>query len=104
MPRVRPVTALALAALAVVLGTAGCVPADSRPTLGTAPLDAISHEPTGIAAVDRVLARLDAVDAQTFTAQYTIRRKLGDLERSASVVQSPPANVVRIGDVALYTD
>jgi hypothetical protein len=104
MPRVRPVTSLALAALTVVVGAAGCVPADSRPSLGTAPVDTLSHEPTGIADVDRVLARLDAIDGQTFTASYAIRRKLGDLERTASVVQAPPHNVVRIGDVALYSD
>ena len=104
MPRVRPVTSLALAALVVMVGTVACVPADSRPSLGTAPVDTLSREPTGIADVDRVLARLDAIDGQTFTASYSIRRKLGDLERTASVVQAPPHNVVRIGDVALYSD
>jgi hypothetical protein len=64
----------------------------------------MSREPTGIAAVDQVLARLDAVDGKTFTASYAIQRKLGDLKRSATVVQSPPRTVVQIGDVALFTD
>ncbi len=104
MPRFRPVTSFALAALVVVFGAVACVPSDSRPTLGTVPVDTLSREPTGIVDVDRVLARLDAVDSQTFTASYAIRRKLGDLERSASVVQSPPHTVVKVGDVALYSD
>ena len=97
-----------LASAAVVLGSlvglSACVPSDSRPTLGTAPVDSVSREPTGIAEVDQVLARLDAVDGKTFTASYAIERKLGDLKRSATVVQSPPHTVVQIGDVALFTD
>ena len=104
MPRVRPVTSVALAALVVFFGAAACVPSDSRPTLGTAPVDTLSHEPTGNVDVDRVLARLDGVDGKTFTASYAIRRKLGDLERSASVVQLPPRTLVRIGDVSLFSD
>jgi hypothetical protein len=104
MPRVRRLTSVALAALVVLVGAAACVPSNSRPTLGTAPDDTLSHEPTGNVDVDRVLARLDGIDGQTFTASYAIRRKLGDLERNASVVQTPPFTVVRIGDVALYSD
>ena len=104
MPRVRPLTSVALAALVVFVGAAACVPSDSRPTLGTAPADTLSHEPTGNVDVDRVLARLDGVDGKTFTASYAIRRKLGDLERSASVVQLPPRTLVRIGDVSLFSD
>jgi hypothetical protein len=106
MPRARPVTSLAFAAVALgsSAGLAACVPSDSRPTLGTAPVDTLSREPTGIADVDQLLARLDAVDGKTFTASYSIERKLGDLTRSATVVQSPPQTVVQIGDVALFED
>ena len=84
--------------------SARACPPTAGPTLGTAPVDSVSHEPTGIAEVDQVLARLDAVDGKTFTASYAIERKLGDLKRSATVVQSPPHTVVQIGDVALFTD
>jgi hypothetical protein len=106
MPRARSLTSLASAAIALgsLVGLSACVPSDSRPTLGTAPLDSLSREPTGIAEVDQVLARLDAVEGKTFTASYAIQRKLGDLTRSATVVQSPPHTVVQIGDVALFTD
>ena len=106
MPRARSLTSLASAAIALgsLVGLSACVPSDSRPTLGTAPVDSLSREPTGIAEVDKVLARLDAVDGKTFTASYAIQRKLGDLTRSATVVQSPPHTVVQIGDVALFTD
>lgn len=106
MPRARSLTSLASAAVVLgsVVGLSACVPSDSRPTLGTAPVDSVSREPTGIAEVDQVLARLDAVDGKTFTASYAIERKLGDLKRTATVVQSPPNTVVQIGDVALFTD
>jgi hypothetical protein len=88
----------------LVVGTGACVPADGRPTLGTAPVDSLSREPTGIADVDRVLARLDAVGGETFTADYTITRKLGPVERAATVVSQPPRTTVRVGDIALYDD
>ena len=106
MPRGRAFTSLAFAAVAAGWLTAvtGCVPSDARPSLGIAPVDTVSHEPTGIPDVDRLLERLDAVGDRTFTASYSIKRKLGDLQRSASVVQAPPHNVVRIGDVALFGD
>ncbi len=106
MPRARAFTSLAPAAIGVLslVALTGCVPADSRPTLGTVPVDGLSREPTGIESVDRVLARLDAVDASTFTATYEIKRKLGDLSRTARVVQEPPRTVVMIGDIALYDD
>jgi hypothetical protein len=46
-------------------------------------------EPTGDAAVDAVLERLDAVDASQVTASYTILTRLGGLESQATVVQTP---------------
>ena len=104
MPRASRVTSLAFAAIVVTVAGTSCVPADSRPSLGTAPVDTVSREPTGNPLVDEVLARLDAVDAQTFTADYSIERKLGDLQRNAHVAQAPPQTVVKIGDVALYSD
>ena len=105
MRRARALSACAGAALlALVVGTGACVPADGRPTLGTAPVDTLSREPTGIADVDRVLARLDAVGGETFTADYVITRKLGPIERAATVVSQPPRTTVRVGDVALYDD
>ncbi len=92
------------ALLALVVGTGACVPADGRPTLGTETVDTLSTEPTGNADVDRVLARLDAVGGETFTADYVITRKLGAVERAATVVSQPPRTTVRVGDVALYDD
>jgi hypothetical protein len=106
MPRGRVLSSLAFAAVAVgsLAAITGCVPSDARPSLGVAPVDTVSHEPTGNPDVDRLLDRLDAVGDKTFTAAYSIKRKLGDLQRAANVVQSPPHNVVRIGDVALFSD
>ena len=92
------------AIVALAVGIGACVPADSRPTLGTEAANTLSTEPTGIADVDRVLARLDAVGGETFTADYTITRKLGPVERAATVVSQPPRTTVRVGDVALYDD
>lgn len=43
---------------------------------------------TGDAAVDAVLQRLDAVDQQQFTADYTILTRLGSLNSTATVVQA----------------
>jgi hypothetical protein len=43
---------------------------------------------TGDAAVDAVLQRLDAVDQQQFTADYTILTRLGGLNSTATVVQA----------------
>ena len=80
------------------------MPADGRPTLGTETVDTLSTKPTGNADVDRVLGRLDAVGGETFTADYVITRKLGSVERMASVVSQPPRTTVRVGDVALYDD
>ena len=80
------------------------MPADGRPTLGTETVDTLSTQPTGNADVDRVLARLDAVGGETFTADYVITRKLGSVERAATVVSQPPRTTVRVGDVALYDD
>lgn len=102
MPRARALTACAAAAFGLVVGA--CVPADSRPTLGTSPVDSLSREPTGIPDVDRLLARLDDVSGETFTADYTITRKLGPVERAARVVSQPPRTTVRVGDIALYDD
>ena len=45
-------------------------------------------EPTGDAAIDAVLDRLDAVRLGRFTADYTILTRLGGLESTASVVQA----------------
>jgi hypothetical protein len=45
-------------------------------------------EPTGDAAVDAVLDRLDAVDGAQFTADYTVLTRLGGLQSTASVVQA----------------
>jgi hypothetical protein len=104
MPRARALTACAAAALGLVVGTGACVPADSRPTLGTSPAESLSREPTGIPDVDRLLARLDEVSGETFTADYTITRKLGPVERAARVVSQPPRTTVRVGDIALYDD
>ena len=46
---------------------------------------------TGDAAADAVLSRLDAAGGRTFTADYTIVTKFGNITTPATVVQAGPA-------------
>ena len=106
MPRARSLTSLASAAVALgsLVGLSACVPSDSRPTLGTAPVDSVSREADGNRR-GRPGARPPRCGRRQDVHRFVCdQRKLGDLKRSATVVQSPPHTVVQIGDVALFTD
>lgn len=69
-----------LAGLAGLTLTSGCITGE-RPTLAEAPLV------TGDAAVDAVLTRLEGATAATFTANYEVLTRFGDLQSSATVAQ-----------------
>ncbi len=70
-----------LAAAVLALSVTGCVTGD-RPTLAETP------STTGDPAVDAVLGRLDASRQATFTADYDVLTRFGDLHSPATVVQS----------------
>ncbi len=56
-------------------------------------------EPTGVEAVDRLLAPLEGNVPGPFTATYAITRKLGSLTSTATVVREGAATSVTVGDV-----
>jgi hypothetical protein len=88
-----------MAAAALVL--AGCV-TGSRPSFDdTQP----ARTDTGNAAIDAVLARLDAVPSAVFTADYEVLTRLGNVESTATVVQaSPERRSITINDVRYIYD
>ena len=53
---------------------------------------------TGDAVVDEVLARIDRVSTQTFTATYILTRKLGSQSANGTVAQLPPKVAITVGD------
>lgn len=73
------VVATALAILA-----SGCMTGE-RPSFDD---DQPDRDATGDPAIDAVLDRLDRVQVERFTAQYTILTRLGGLESTAAVVQA----------------
>lgn len=85
-PRHRVMTTLKMAAASALLGltAAGCM-TGPRPSFDD---DQPSVAPTGDAAIDAVLDRLDSVSVEQFTAGYSILTRLGGLESSATVVQA----------------
>jgi len=78
--RLRMVVAIATS----VLVLAGCF-TGARPTFDD---DQPLIAPTGDAAIDAVLDRLDNVGIAEFTADYSILTRLGALESTATVVQA----------------
>lgn len=95
--RRRPLAlALALAALMAALGACGTGP---RPALGAPVAAGTQGTPTGVASVDPLLQRLEAVPAAPFTATYAITRKLGGATASATVAHEGDLTAVTIGDV-----
>ncbi|MGE3445664.1 MAG: hypothetical protein AB7L13_23760 [Acidimicrobiia bacterium] len=58
-------------------------------------------KPTRSPVSDAVLAPLERVDFQVFTARYRIVRRLGPVEADAVVVQQPPNVSVTVGDVRI---
>ena len=83
--------------LALLLG--GCFTGE-RPTMTSPPPGGAAGSSTGDPNVDAVLARLEAVDGSTFTAQYDILRKLGQTATKATVAQEGTnRRSVTVGDV-----
>lgn len=62
-----------------------------------------TQEPTGDAAVDKILERLEAPATGTFTATYTILYKFGGATFPATVARDPDRLSVTIGDVRYLT-
>jgi hypothetical protein len=65
----------------------GCITGD-RPSFGES---AAAAGPSGVAEVDAVLSRLDAVSKSQFSADYNVLTRLGNRSSTASVVQVSPA-------------
>jgi hypothetical protein len=82
-----------------VVVLAGCA-TGPRPSLGE-PVNTGGEtgQPTGVAAVDRLLAPLEGEVAGPFTATYEITRKLGPVTSTATVVRDHGATSVTVGDV-----
>jgi hypothetical protein len=74
----------ALAAVVAAVGLTACA-TGQRPSFES---DQPSLSPTGDAAVDAVLERLDAVGIAQFTADYEVLTRLGGLNSTATVVQA----------------
>ena len=105
MPRVRPVTSVALAALVVVFGAAACVPSDSRPTLG----DRAGRH--ALARADRQRRCRPRARSPRRSRRKDVHRVVHDpaqarrsRARARASCRLPPRTLVRIGDVALYSD
>ena len=89
---------IAAAVIVAAVGSTGCLTGE-RPTL------AEERVTTGDPAVDDVLARLDAAGRATFTADYALLARFGDLRTSAIVVQDGPARrSVTIGTIRFIMD
>ena len=89
---------LFLLSLLAALVLAGCFTGE-RPTFATQQIAA--GTPTGDAAIDALLTRLDAAASTrpTFTAGYDLLTRFGNVERSATVVSEGRNRAVTIGSV-----
>jgi hypothetical protein len=91
----RPVAALVGALF--VLAACGT---GERPTLGaTVVVGGGAGTPVGDVATDTVLNRLENVAGHTFTATYSLLRKFGNNETTATVVEDGDQVSVTVGDV-----
>jgi hypothetical protein len=80
----RRIRRAALAAVVAAIGLTACA-TGPRPSFES---DQPALSPTGDAAVDAVLERLDAVGIAQFTADYDVLTRLGGLNSTATVVQA----------------
>ena len=90
----------------LVTAAAGCA-LGPRPHLTepAAALGGAPGTPSGDAGADRVLALLEAVSNEPFTATYQVTRKLGPNVTTATVVQDGDRRSITVGDVRfLHTD
>ena len=69
-----------------------------RPTLGS-PGAGTPGGPTGDARVDALLAKLDTIGTQKFTATYKITQRLNAATANATVAQDPGRTAVTVGSV-----
>ena len=79
---VRHFARSAFVALALAATITGCFTGE-RPRFGCAP-----GESTGRTEIDEVLNRFECVATSTFTADYTVLTRLGDIDSAATVVQA----------------
>lgn len=77
---------------------AGCFTGE-RPTLADPAVGGEPGTPTGDAAVDAVLAKLETSDRIVFSATYTITRAVGPVTTTATVSQDASRRSVTIGDI-----
>ena len=85
---------IALTVLALTI--TGCQ-TGKRPTFADDPFP--KGAPTGDAAIDAVLAKLDAVGEDPFTATYEIITKFGNVSRTAAVSATAGRRSVTLGNV-----
>lgn len=99
-PRVLGASLVAAGLLAAL---AGCGSGSrSSPVTTATPATALggaTGTPTGNAAVDAVLQKLEGSPRPAFTATYTITRKLGPRSTAATVVHDGTATAVTVGDI-----
>lgn len=98
----RTIRRVALVGAALAVLTTGCITGE-RPNFDeNEPTSAL----TGNEAIDRVLRRLDTVRTASFTADYTVLTKFGNVTSPAVVVQDGPANrrSITVGNVRFLQD
>lgn len=97
--RARHIVRSAVVALTLVATTTSCFTGE-RPSFGCG-----ADESTGRTEIDDVLNRLECVATSTFTADYTILTRLGDIDSVAKVVQaSSGRRSITINDVRYVYD
>ncbi len=97
--RARHIVRSAIVALALAATTTSCFTGE-RPSFGCG-----AGESMGRTEIDDVLSRLECVAPATFTAEYTILTRLGDIDSAAKVVQaSSGRRSITINDVRYVYD
>ena len=96
---VRHLVRSAIVVLTLAATATGCFTGE-RPTFGCAP-----GESTGRTEIDEVLNRFECVATSTFTADYIVLTRLGDIDSAAKVVQaSSGRRSITINDVRYVYD
>jgi hypothetical protein len=97
--RIRHTVFSAAALFTLVVSATGCFTGE-RATFGCS-----AGESTGRTEIDDVLNRLECVATSTFTAEYTVLTRLGDIDSTATVVQgSAGRRSITINDVRYVYD
>lgn len=88
-----------VAVLVLSVAATGCFTGE-RPSFGCS-----AGESTGRVEIDNVLNRFECVASSTFTAEYTVLTRLGNIESVAKVVQAAPGRrSITINDVRYLYD